>query len=166
MTTQTTAPEHSRHFRNVLSTFCSGVTVVTSTAESAPVGLTCQSFFSVSIDPPYVAFSVAKTSRSFPQIRDSGTCCINILAADQTHVSNGFGRSGADKWKGVDWHPSRELGNPVIDDVLSWIDCRIEAEHDAGDHTVVIGRIVDMAIERDAAPLLFSRGEYVQLADG
>jgi peptide/nickel transport system permease protein len=169
MAIEMTGPEFSRHFRNVLGTFCSGVTVVTATAgpnhETPVVGLTCQSFFSVSIDPPCVAFSVGKTSTSFPPVRAAGQCCINILAADQEAVSSGFGRSGAEKWSGIAWRPSPVLGNPVIDGVVSWIDCTIEAEHEAGDHTIVIARIADMSVERDVAPLLFNRGGYAQLAD-
>ncbi len=65
----------------------------------------------------------------------------------------------------IDWHPSAELGNPIIDGVLAWIDCRIEIEYDAGDHTLIVGRIEDMALERDVDPLLFYRGSYLQLAD-
>jgi 3-hydroxy-9,10-secoandrosta-1,3,5(10)-triene-9,17-dione monooxygenase reductase component len=167
MGTDLPGTDFPRQFRHVLSTFCSGVTVVTAATGTAAApgiaGLTCQAFFSVSIDPPYVAFSVSATSTSFPPIRAAGQCCVNVLAADQEAVSSGFGRSGADKWRGITWQASPVLGNPVIDGVLSWIDCTIEAEHEAGDHAIVVGRIVDMSVERDTAPLLFHRGGYAQL---
>jgi 3-hydroxy-9,10-secoandrosta-1,3,5(10)-triene-9,17-dione monooxygenase reductase component len=169
MSVEMSGVEFSRQFRHVLSTFCSGVTVVTAATgparEPSIAGLTCQSFFSVSIDPPYVAFSVSETSTSFPPIRAAGKCCVNILAADQEAVSSRFGRSGPGKWRGVAWRLSPVLGNPVIDGVVSWVDCTIEAEHEAGDHTIVIARIIDMSVERDVAPLLYNRGCYAQLAD-
>ncbi len=161
MSIDVTDPSFARQFRDVLGTFCSGITVITAMNGTEPVGLTCQSFFSVSIDPPLVAFSVAKTSTTFPLIRAAANCCVNVLSKGQTDTSRSFGRSGVDKWKGVDWQPSSELGNPVLDGVLSWLDCRIEAEYDAGDHILVVARILDMAAERDDHPLLFFRGGYL-----
>ncbi len=164
MTIDTAAPAFDRRFRDVLGSFCSGVTVITSMRDGSPVGLTCQSFFSVSIAPPLVAFSIAKTSSTFPLIRMASTCCVNVLAADQEATSRSFGRTGVDKWSGVAWHPSRGEGHPVLDDVLAWLEVRIEVEYDAGDHVLVVAEILDMALEREADPLLFFRGRYAQLA--
>jgi flavin reductase (DIM6/NTAB) family NADH-FMN oxidoreductase RutF len=161
MSIDTAAPEFNRAFRDVLSSFCSGVTVITAMDGAQPAGFTCQSFFSVSIEPPLVAFSVAKTSRTYPLIRTAESCAINVLASDQEETSRAFGRSGADKWRGVSWHRSPENGNPIIDGVLAWIEGRIESEIDAGDHIIVVARILDMAVESEQNPLLFHRGAYL-----
>jgi 3-hydroxy-9,10-secoandrosta-1,3,5(10)-triene-9,17-dione monooxygenase reductase component len=158
------AVEAARRFRDVLGRFPSGVTVVTSTCDGEPVGLTCQSFSSVSLDPPLVLFVPAKTSRAWPLIQRSGTFCVNFLAADQVDVSEVMASRGVDKFADVKWQPSGVTGSPLIDGVLGHVDCTIRTVHEAGDHYVVIGRVLDLAIA-DAVrtgkqPLVFHRGEY------
>lgn len=152
------------HFRSVLSHFASGVTIVAAVNDGAPVGLTCQSFFSLSLDPPLVAFSAAKTSTSYPRIRAAGSFCINILAGDQQELCAGFARSQTDKWRGVSWAPG-PTGSPVIDGVLAWIDCEIHAEHEAGDHFLTIGRVVALHRNDHPQPLVFYRGGFVRVSD-
>jgi len=146
-------------FRQVLGHFCTGVTVVTS-APGEPVGLTVQSFTSVSLDPPLVAVCPARTSTSWPRIRSAGVFCANVLAEDQEALARVFATRGADKFQGVGWAPSVSTASPVLDGVLAWIDCRIEAEHDGGDHLVVLARVVGMGLGRSGRPLLFYRGGY------
>lgn len=150
----------ARHFRDVLGQFCTGVVIATGCVDGKPAGFAAQSFSSVSLDPPLVLLCPAKTSTSWPKLRDSGSFCINILAADQKPVCDVFARSGIDKFAALRWHPG-VTGSPVLDGVLAYVDCDLEAEHDAGDHTVVLGRVRDVEIlEPDGSPLLFFRGNY------
>ena len=158
-------PEHvaaARRFRDVLGRFGSGVTVVTGTSNDEPVGLTCQSFSSVSLEPPLVLFIPAKSSRAWPHIQRSGKFCVNFLAADQAELSNTMASRGVDKFADVKWTPSPQTGSPMLEGALAQVDCTIHAVHEAGDHYVVIGRVVDL-ISQDGGeqePLLFYRGEY------
>src|SRR5436190_1041908 len=113
-------------FRQVLGHFCTGVTIITGTRDHEPVGFTCQSFASVSLDPPLILIAPGKSSSSWPKIRDTGSFCVNILAEEQEDVCRVFATSGADKFRGVGWKPGA-TGSPVLSDVVGWIDCRIEA---------------------------------------
>lgn len=151
----------ARLFRDVLGRFASGVTVVTTTSNDEPVGMTCQSFSSVSLDPPLVVFIPAKSSRSWPLIQRSGKFCVNFLAADQAELSNTMASRGADKFGEVKWTPSPVTGSPILEGSLAHVDCTIETVHEAGDHYVVIGRVVDLNTDEvDGDPLLFFRGKY------
>ena len=150
----------ARRFRDVLGRFASGVTVVTSTNGGAPVGLTCQSFSSVSLNPPLVLFVPATTSRAWPSIHRSGHFCVNFLAADQADLSNQMAGRSADKFAGVDWVPTAQTGSPQLAGALAYVDCRIHAVHDAGDHHVVIGRVLELGTGEPGRPLLFFEGSY------
>lgn len=154
------AVAEARHFRDVLGRFASGVTVVTATSGGEPVGLTCQSFSSVSLDPPLVLFVPARTSRAWPLIHRSGRFCVNFLSSDQADLSNKMASRGVDKFEGVPWQPSRASGSPLLEGVLGYVDCAIHAVHEAGDHYVVIGRVLDLAADAAGEPLLFFQGEY------
>jgi 3-hydroxy-9,10-secoandrosta-1,3,5(10)-triene-9,17-dione monooxygenase reductase component len=151
----------ARKFRDVLGQFASGITVVTTTSNDEPVGMTCQSFSSVSHEPPLVLFIPAKSSRSWPLIQRSGKFCVNFLAADQADLSNTMASRGVDKFGDVKWTPSAVTGSPVLDGSLAHVDCTIHQVHEAGDHYIVIGRVVDLGIdEGDTDPLLFFQGKY------
>ncbi|MCW2531624.1 MAG: uncharacterized protein JWP62_1194 [Blastococcus sp.] len=145
--------------REVLGHFASGVTVVTAVTEDGPAGFTCQSFSSLSLDPPLVAFAPARTSRTWPKLRAIGRFCVNVLAEGQDDVSQNFARSGADKFAGVPWLPSAH-GSPVLDGVVAWIDGELWAEYDGGDHSIVVARVLDLGADPDRRPLLFHRGAY------
>ena len=148
------------HFRTVLGHFPTGVTVITAMGSDGPAGLAVGSFFSVSLDPPLVGFCPGKASSNWPAIRDAGAFCVNILAEDQEDVCRVFAAKGADKFSGIGWHPS-STGSPRLNDVLAWIDCEIDAVHDAGDHEVCIGRVRELDVERQReGPLVFFRGGY------
>jgi 3-hydroxy-9,10-secoandrosta-1,3,5(10)-triene-9,17-dione monooxygenase reductase component len=150
----------ARRFRDVLGRFASGVTVVTAMSGRAPVGLTCQSFSSVSLNPPLVLFVPARTSRAWPAIHRSGSFCVNFLAADQAELSNRMASRGEDKFAGVDWTPAPATGSPLLGGALGYVDCRIESVHEAGDHDVVIGRVLDLGAGDPEHPLVFFRGQY------
>ncbi|WP_242176536.1 MULTISPECIES: flavin reductase family protein [unclassified Pseudomonas] len=153
------------HFREALGHYASGITVITSHLEGEPIGFTCQSFYSVSMSPPLVSFSVMSTSASYPKIRQAGRFVVNILSGEQVKISNQFARRGSDKWHGVDWQQS-PLGNPIIAGSLHWLDCEIHAEHAAGDHLIVIGEVKALSLQDTAAtqPLLYFKGQYCNLA--
>lgn len=150
----------ARRFRDVLGRYCSGVTVVASVSDGEPVGLTCQSFSSLSLDPPLVMFSPAKTSRAWPLIQRSGHFGVSFLATGQEDVSNVMASRGSDKFADVAWSLSSG-GAPVIDGAVGFVDCSIHAVHEAGDHYIVVGRVHDMHYAEDGpAPLLFFKGAY------
>jgi 3-hydroxy-9,10-secoandrosta-1,3,5(10)-triene-9,17-dione monooxygenase reductase component len=150
----------ARRFRDVLGRFASGVTVVTAISGGAPVGLTCQSFSSVSLNPPLVLFVPAKTSRAWPSIQRSGKFCVNFLGADQAELSNQMASRGVDNFAGLDWSPAPETGSPMFAESLGYVDCQIHSVHEAGDHFVVIGRVLDLGVHPAEKPLLFFQGKY------
>ena len=145
--------------RDVLGHFASGVTVVTADTAGGPLGFTCQSFSSLSLDPPLVVIAPSRTSTTWPRLREMGRFCVNVLAEDQTELSQTFARSGADKFTGVKWTRSRH-GSPVLEEVVAWIDCELWAEYDGGDHTLVAARVLDLGADPDRRPLVFHRGAY------
>ncbi|MFL6060380.1 MAG: flavin reductase family protein [Marmoricola sp.] len=161
------AAARARQFRDVLGLFCSGVTVVTSISDGVPVGMTCQSFSSVSLDPPLVMFSPAKTSRAWPLMRRAGFFCVNILAADQSDLSNGMATKGEDKFDDVSW-TTAATGAPLLAGVLGYVDCSVEQVVEAGDHYIVVGRVKELGFgdgtgePQKADPLLFFQGRYTQ----
>jgi 3-hydroxy-9,10-secoandrosta-1,3,5(10)-triene-9,17-dione monooxygenase reductase component len=109
---------------------------------------------------------VMKTSTSYPPIRATEQFSVNVLARNQTAISNQFARSGTDKWSGVPWQPSG-AGNPLIRGSLMWLDCIVHAEYEAGDHFIVVGRVLDTSehAPEDELPLLYYRGRYRQLGE-
>ncbi|HEX9335319.1 MAG TPA: flavin reductase family protein [Pseudonocardiaceae bacterium] len=149
----------ARTFRHVLGHFCTGITVITAPADEGPVGFACQSFAALSLDPPLVLFCPSRTSRTWPLIERAGRFCVNVLAHHQEEVSTVFGRPGSAKFHGTPWHPSPG-GAPILADVLAWLDCTVEACHEAGDHYIVIGRVTEVGEPADTRPLLFFRGGY------
>ncbi|WP_248764997.1 flavin reductase family protein [Pseudomonas protegens] len=154
-----------RRFREALGHYASGITVITSQVDGEPLGFTCQSFYSVSMSPPLVSFSVMSSSASYPKIRQAGRFMVNILSGEQVRISNQFASKGTDKWQGVQWQES-PLGNPIIAGSLHWLDCEIHAEHVAGDHLIVIGEVKALNLQQATAaqPLLYFKGQYCNLA--
>lgn len=152
-------------FREALGHYASGITVITSQMDGEPIGFTCQSFYSVSMSPPLVSFSVMASSASYPRIREAGRFAVNVLSGEQVGISNQFARRGTDKWHGVEWQPS-PLGNPIIAGSLHWFDCELHAEHSAGDHLIVIGEVRALSLQDATAaqPLLYFKGQYRNLA--
>ncbi len=153
-------PVDPAEFRRVLGHFASGVTIVTALDATGPTGFACQSFASLSLDPPLVAFMVARTSTTWPRIADAGAFCVNILGAGQRELCRSFAVSGADKFAGVDWTPAPTSGSPLLPDAPAWIDCAITAVHTGGDHLIVVGRVDSLGATEDSDPLLFHRGRF------
>lgn len=147
-------------FRTTLGYFCTGVTVITADPDGGtPAGFACQAFAALSLDPPLVLFCPSVRSRTWPVIERAGRFCVNVLAHDQRDVSAVFGTAGADKFASVPWKPAPS-GAPVLEGVLTWVDCEVETVTTAGDHHVVTGRVTTLGPHRDARPLLFYRGGY------
>lgn len=154
-------PIDPAEFRRVLGHFASGVTVVTALDGDGPTGFACQSFASLSLDPPLIAFMVARTSTTWPRIARAGTFCVNILGADQGELCRSFAVSGADKFAGVPWGPAPATGSPRLPDAPAWLDCTITTVHTGGDHLIVVGRVEALGATDGAAdPLLFHRGRF------
>ncbi|WP_085994884.1 flavin reductase family protein [Nocardia exalbida] len=153
------SPLEVRDFKAVLGRFCTGVTVITARAAAGPAGFTCQSFSALSLEPPAVCFCPARTSTSWPRIREVGRFCVNILAHDQQEICRQLARSGTDKFAGVDWEPSPN-GSPRLAGAVAWLDCELEQEVDGGDHTIVIARVTALSEHREAPPLLFYRSAF------
>ncbi|MBV8462607.1 MAG: flavin reductase family protein [Acidimicrobiales bacterium] len=153
-----------RRFKDAVGCFATGVTVVTGIEEGAPVGFTCQSFMSVSIDPPYVAVAPARTSTTWPRIARAGAFCVNVLSDQQEELSVAFARSGGEKFAGIDWDPAPSTGSPVLRGGIAFVDCRVELVHDAGDHELILGHVLELGVS-EGNPLLFFRSAFATLAD-
>ncbi|MEU9862952.1 flavin reductase family protein [Streptomyces sp. NPDC047971] len=154
-------PVDPAEFRRVLGHFASGVTVVTAPGPDGPAGFACQSFASLSLDPPLVAFMVARTSTTWPRIAHAGAFCVNILGADQGELCLGFARSGADKFAGVGYDDAPVTGSPRLAGAPAWVDCTVATVHTGGDHLIVVGRVEALGTrDEDGEPLLFHRGRF------
>lgn len=149
-----------RELRNVLGTFTTGVTIVTTRdAEGASHGVTANSFSSVSLDPPLVLWSQALTSRSYPAFRDSEHFAVNILADDQVAISNHFAQSKDDKFSGIA-HDVGLGGVPVLAGTTAHLECVKVATYPGGDHVVYVGRVERVGHSK-RQPLAFGSGRYM-----
>lgn len=148
-------------FRSVLGTFATGVVAVTAIdpASGEPTGLAANSFTSVSLNPPLVAFCVAHTSTSWPKVRAAGRHCINVLAEHQREICLQLATKGRDKFNGLTWTAS-PAGQPVLDGAVAWLECSPEREYEAGDHVIVVCRVHHLDKHHSGDPLLFYRGSY------
>ncbi len=153
-------------FRQLLGCFPTGVAVITTNAaDGRPAGLTCNSFSSVSLEPPLVLFSLRKASSLLRAFVEADTFAINILSQSQDVLSARFASSKiADKFEGVAWRPG-PLGTPLIDDCLASFECRVHARHEAGDHEIFIGEVKHMATGSADHALVFYKGAYMMLAE-
>lgn len=150
----------SATFRHVLGHYPTGVCVVTTIEpDGGPAGMAVGSFTSVSLDPPLVGFLPDAKSTSWPRIERAGRFCVNILAQGQEDLCRVFAMKGGDKFSGVGWRRS-PAGLPVLDGVVAWIDCELDAVHPTGDHYFVTGLVTAMQAEHPSSPLLFVQGGY------
>jgi 3-hydroxy-9,10-secoandrosta-1,3,5(10)-triene-9,17-dione monooxygenase reductase component len=152
-----------RQFRDVLGNFPTGVVIVTALHDGRPVGLTIQSFSSLSLEPRLIALCPGRGSTSWPKVRAASRLVVNVLGEGQADIARQFSQSGGDKFAGVDWHPSRVSGSPVLDGALAWLDCEIEAEHDGGDHTIAVCKVHDLSAAAAIHPLVFFKSQYRRL---
>ena len=146
-------------FRTVLGHFATGVAIVTAIDGDEPVGMACNSFTSVSLEPPLVLFCAAKSSSTWPRIQASGKWAANILDDDGEEICRLFAQKGADRFARIAYTLGR-TGSPILEDALAFVDCETIAEHDAGDHVIVVGRVLELGYQPEGKPLLFYRGGY------
>ena len=144
-------------FRRALGAFATGVTVVTTMTPAGPVGITANSFASVSLDPPLILWSPAKASGRFATFRDAPGFAVHVLQAGQQALSDRFTRS-RDAFAGLDWALSAQ-GHPALAGCLARFDCATHAQHDAGDHLVILGQVLDV-VRLDGDPLVFHAGRF------
>jgi flavin reductase (DIM6/NTAB) family NADH-FMN oxidoreductase RutF len=153
-------------FRQLLGCFPTGVAVITTrTADGRPAGLTCNSFSSVSLEPPLVLFSLRKASKLRSTFSEAEGFAINILSQSQDALSGRFASSRIeDKFEGVRWRPG-VLGMPIIEDCLASFECSVYGRHEAGDHDVFIGEVKHMSGGPADQALVFYKGAYMMLAE-
>lgn len=151
-----------RALRDVLGCFATGVCVVSSIGDNgAPVGMTINSFSSVSLDPPLILWSIGLKTPSRSAYQTHPGFAINIMGTDAKDLALNFARPSDDKFADVDWSPGHH-GVPVLNDALAVLECSVEERIAAGDHEVFIGRVARMS-RKDGAPLLFHRGSFAEI---
>ena len=153
----------SREFRRVLGHYPTGVCVITAPTASGPVGMVVGSFTSVSLEPARGAFLPDRRSTTWPKIEGAGHFCVNVLAEHQLEVCRALAAKVENKFDTIS-HRLSEGGAPIIDDVVAWIDCKLHAVHEAGDHYIAIGAVRALHVERPHLPLVFHRGVYGSFA--
>lgn len=156
--------QEGRAFRDALGEFATGVAAVTTTvADSNPIGITVNSFSSVSLDPPLVLWCLDKKSDTLDVFEACSGFTINILSGQQQDLSNRLSRPGDHGLDGIATTPGVN-GCPTIDDALASFECAVDARHDAGDHIIMVGRVVEFHRHDQEAPLIYHRGAYCALA--
>ncbi len=148
-------------FRHALGSFGTGVTIATCRdAAGHPVGITINSFTSVSLDPPLVLFCLGRNTRAHAAFLRAEDFAINILAAAQETQARHFSGPESTDWSQIQTLPAPAAGPPLLQNCLSWIVCRRHAVHPGGDHDIFVGAVAALGPPRDTAPLLYFRGQY------
>lgn len=149
----------ARMLRDAFGCFATGVTIVTGRgADGTSVGLTANSFTSLSLEPPLLLFCPAKTASALPVLRETGRFAVNVLHSDSESVSNRFAQRNIDRFADAHWEDWDGL--PVLADSMASFGCTLHAEHDGGDHVIFVGRITRLRFERERDPLLYLQGRY------
>jgi flavin reductase (DIM6/NTAB) family NADH-FMN oxidoreductase RutF len=152
----------AQELRRVMGHFATGVTVITTKdKEGAPQGLTANAFMSLSLDPPLAIVSVDKKATCYGCFEVGNGYAVNFLAEDQEEISKRFATKGVDKFVDLKWQAGSN-GAALIDGALGSVECKITQCHDGGDHTIVVGEILNVAANGDR-PLLFFKGKYQRL---
>ena len=145
--------------RTVMGHFATGLTIITAMDGGEPVGMACNSFTSLSLDPPLVLFCAAKSSTTWPRIQAAGKWAVNVLGEDDEEVCRLFAQKDADRFAHTAYRRGVS-GAPVLDRALAFADCETEIEYEGGDHLIVVGRVLELGYASEAKPLLFYRGGY------
>lgn len=155
-----------QRLREALGRFATGIVVVTARdpGHGGLAGMTMNSFNSVSLDPPLVLFSIARSARSLPTWQRAQFYAVNVLERRQTHISDQFARALARKWDGVAHHPGMH-GIPLLDGALASFECAAHDTLDGGDHVIFLGRVLRFACRDDGLPLVYFRGAYTGIED-
>jgi flavin reductase (DIM6/NTAB) family NADH-FMN oxidoreductase RutF len=151
-----------QQLRRVMGHFATGVTIITTQdSQGTPNGLTANAFLSLSLDPPLVLVSVDKMAQCYPCFESMNGFTVNFLSEEQEEISRRFATKGIDKFAGVRWRKGTN-GAAILDGVLGYVECKIKQCHDGGDHTIVIGEIIN-ADAFGGRPLIFFQGRYQRL---
>ena len=149
----------ARSFRDALGRFATGVAFVTAAPDGKPAGLIVNSLTSVSLAPPLISFCPSRSSLTWSRMRRAGRFGVNILGRHHAPFATRATPAGADRFAGMDWELGLR-GAPLLTDALATLECKIVAEHPAGDHWIVVGQVDDLHIAPITAPLLFFAGAY------
>lgn len=153
----------ARTFRDALGCFATGVTIVTAMdGEGKPIGLTANSFTSVSLDPPLLLVCIANNAGSAPALEGAERFAVNVLQIGQQLTSNRFAGKGEDRFGATPWAVG-EFGTPVLTGSLASFECERHAVHEGGDHFILVGRVLKASFEPQRDPLLYFRGKYRRL---
>jgi 3-hydroxy-9,10-secoandrosta-1,3,5(10)-triene-9,17-dione monooxygenase reductase component len=159
------SPVESRNLRRVCGLFVTGVTVITTGADDRAMGTTVNSFTSVSLDPPLVLFCIHRESRLHEELRESGRFGVNFLARRQERVARAFAGRQTASFEHVAHHHSA-LGVPILSEALAYLACDIVDEFPGGDHTIVLGEVVELGVpQRRQEPLIFFEGSFGALEE-
>jgi flavin reductase (DIM6/NTAB) family NADH-FMN oxidoreductase RutF len=151
-----------RQLRDALGRFVTGVTVVTTMTARGPLGITANSFSSVSLDPPLVLWAPARRSSRFPAFEAASHFAVHVLSADQRDLAEGFSRPGQGWPAGLAF--TRGVADaPLLCGCAARFECRHDAAHEGGDHLIVVGEVLRLT-EADLPPLVYHRGRFVSLA--
>ncbi len=153
-------------FRDALGCFATGITIVTAVGpRDEPVGITANSFSSVSLDPPLILFSLNRRAYSLCAFLSTQSFAVNVLREGQEALSERFARAREDKWSGLDYE-TWDTGCPILADTLASFECKIRHTYHGGDHVIFVGEVTRMETTSDAEPLMFFRGAYRDLDGG
>ena len=147
-------------YKNVLGSFPSGVTVITTQDDDGSVvGLTASAFSSLSMDPPLVLFCPNYSSGSYPVLIKNKRFAIHVLSGGQQTEAYAFARKGKDKAQGIEWTLS-ELGNPILANATAVIECELWREYDGGDHAIIVGAVKNLILpDQPATPMIYHKGK-------
>ena len=148
--------------RRVFGAFPSGVTAIAALIEGQPIGLAASSFVSVSLDPPLVSVCVAHSSTTWPVLRTASRFGVSVLAADQERACRQLSARDGDRFAALDWRASRD-GAVLFDRASAWLECRTEAQYEAGDHDIVVLRVHDLDADHGIRPLVFHASQFRRL---
>ena len=150
----------ARTLRDAMGCFATGITIVTAmTGDGNPIGLTANSFTSVSIDPPLLLVCIGNAANSAATLRSAPRFAVNVLKTDQQATSNRFAGKGEDRFAQTEWEVG-EFATPVICGSLGSFECAAHSVHDGGDHFIMVGRVLKAIFEPQSEPLLYFRGKY------
>lgn len=156
----------TRAYRDALAQFVTGITIVTAAGGAGRlVGMTMNSFASVSLDPPLILFSVDRRAWSLDDFEAAEGYAVNVLSTDQQGLSDRFARQGEDKWAGLATRPGH-ANAPLLPGCIAQFECAPHATHDGGDHVIFIGRVIRFTSESRIPPLVYHRGKYASLDPG
>ena len=154
--------DNSKELRNALGSFATGVTIVTALdSDQNPIGMTVNSFNSVSLNPPLILWSISRDSNCFDDFIKAETFAVHVLNHSQEDLSNRFAESGGDKFLGLSLESGFKTA-PILPDFSACFECKTEHQYDGGDHIILVGKVVSFE-DRGTDPLVFYRGQYTKI---